>query len=883
MIWHSADKDQVCTELNVNTETGLYFDEVQSRTKVYGKNIITNKANKTFAERINEQLKATGTIILLVATVLSFAINIIFPEGSILEPIMMLLLTALYAVIGAAERHKAKEMFESLKSSAATSVTVKRGKATAIIPATELVPGDIICLSEGDYIPADARIIECKNFHCDESAITGERVPAEKQSDIVLEDITPLEDRINMVYSGCSVKSGEATAVVVSTGMNSEIGRVETINEVDKTVSSSPLKARMISASSKILVILLALCGVVFLIGLVGLLINRESFSIRFISLVSSVATLFASLIPESLIAATSVIIAINIKKAATKKSIIKNLSTLENLGSVSVICCDKTGNMTNNQNKVCYIYDGENLCDYEQSANNLPSSAASLLTLASICNNATLSFENGKPIASGQPAEAAIVTAMAESFKRGKEDLDSTCPRLACLPFDKSRRLMTTVNMIEGKIYAITKGAPEVLMKKCLAFDEQKASKCLEALASKGLRIIAIAYKQLDELPLNPIAEEIEVDLTFSGLIAISDPIYSDAKAAVSASKNAGVRTIMVTGDHILTASAIATELGILYAGMTAITSEELALVSDEELINRIDGISVFARITPDDKVRIINALQAKGETVIMTGDGIEDAKALEIADIGCALTQGGTDIAKNASDITLEDDKYSTIVEVIKLGKATFNNIRKAAQYILSTYLGLIIAAIIMVAFGTMVLPSSAIIWTSLLASTIPAFAIGSESAEKSAMNTPPRDKKEFFFTNQVMIDIIWQSVVLAVVTIFGFFIGKAASDDISYAQTISFIVLSLGSALHSFNLRSTSESLSKDIIKSKEMLVSFALCIALLLIATLTPVSALLGLVAVTQKGWLVAILLSVIPVIICEVVKLGKKLLVIIKQD
>ena len=837
-------------------------------------------------ERFSEQFKSTGAIILFVATLISLASNLIFQKESLAEPISMLLLTVIYASIGAIERHKANEMYEKLQSSAAANATVKRGKNTSTISATELVPGDIIFLSAGDYIPADARIIDCKNFYCDESYLTGDRVPAEKQSDILLEDITPIEERINMVYSGCSVKSGEATAVVVSTGMNSEIGRIETINEVDKTVSSSPLKARMISASSKILVILLALCGVVFLIGLVGLLINRESFSIRFISLITSAATLFAALIPESLIAATSVIISISLKKAASKKSIIKNLSTLESLGNISVICCDKTGNMTSNQNKVAYIYDGENICDYSETYENLSPSAASVLSLAAICNDATLQFENGKPIASGQPAEAAIVTAMAESFKRGKDDLDSTCPRLNCLAFDKQIRLMTTINMIDGKVYAITKGAPEIIIEKCLSFDKEKAYTCLEGMATRGFRVIGVAYKLLDSTPLTPTAEEIENELIFSGLIAISDPIYEDAKESVALSKNAGVRTIMVTGDHLLTASAIATELGVLYAGMSAISSEDLAKMSDEELENKIDGISVFARITPEDKLRIVKALQAKGETVIITGDGVEDSKALSTADIGCALGEWGTDVAKNASDITLQDDKYSSIVEAIKLGKTAFYNIRKAATYILGTYLGLIISSLIIISvFGIIPLPNAAIIWISMVVATIPAFAIGSEPAEKSIMNTPPRDKKEFFFTKDVMIDIFWQSGTIGIVTALGFILGKAMNGGNAAAgYTLCFIVLSLASALHSFNSRSANESIIKvGLIKNKEILVSFVICIALLLIATLSPVSSLFGLVSISSNCWSVGILLAVIPVIICEAVKLVRKLLSIIKED
>ena len=886
MIWHSADKELVCNELLVNTETGLYSEDVENRRNLYGSNIITNKSGKTFLSRFYEQLGGTGAIVLIVASVLSLANNLIFRVGSIAEPIAMFILTLLYAAAGAASRHSATEIYENLKNTASPSATVKREKEIITIAATELVPGDIIILKSGDYIPADARILECKNFHCDEFFITGSSVPEEKQQDAILDDITPIEDRINMIYAGCSVYSGEATAVVVSTGLSTEIGRNEVINKVDKSKSSSPLKARMISAAGKIAVAVIIMCGLIFLVGLIGLLINRESFSIRFITLISSVLTLFASLIPEFLIAATGIIITISIKRAASKKAIIKNLATLETLGNTSVICCDKTGNMTKNINSISFIYDGEKICDYIANKDNLPPSAANVLTLAAICSDAELRFENAKPIALGQPAEAAIVTAMAESFKRGKEDLDSTCPRLAIIPFSQDRKLMTTVNMIDSKIYAITKGAPETLMEKCLSFDKQNAENTIREFAAKGYRVIAIAYKQLLEAPLNPQASELECELNFAGLIAISNPVSDDAKKSTALAKAAGIRTIMVTGDHLLTATSAANELGILGDGYTAITSDELSKLSDDQLLQKIDTISVFARIAPSDKLRIVNALKEKGETVIMTGDGVKDAVALNLADIGCALGEWGTDVAKSVSDITIEDDKYSTIVEAIKEGKSAFYNIRKAAQFILSNYIGELLAILVcMIIFGFFPISLPALVWINLIIATIPAYSIGCEPAEKFVMSTPPRDKNEFFFTKDVITETLWQGGILAIVTALGFIIGKIANGgDITAGYTVCFITLALSSALHALNLRSIKDSFIKiGLFKNKESLASIGICILLLLIATLTPVNVLLGLKTVSTNSWLIAILLAVIPVILCEGVKLAKKLWIAIKED
>lgn len=886
MIWHSADKEQVLRELNVNTELGLNSDEVIERRGIYGKNTITNKHGKSFLTRFTEQLSGTGAIILFICSALSLASQLIFSVGSILEPIMMLVLTVAYAAVGAFERHSANVVHEKLKSTTTTSVTVKRDGENINISADELVPGDVILLFAGDYIPADARVFECKNFYCDESAITGSFVPEEKQGDSVLDDITPIEDRINMVYAGCSVCSGDAAAVVVATGINTELGRTETISKVDKTVSSSPLKARMISAAEKITVALLIICGLIFFVGLVGLLINRENFAIKFLALVSSVGTLFASIIPEFLIAATAVIISISIKKAADKKAVIKNLSTLETLGNVSVICCDKTGNMTEKKNSLAYIFDGESICDYKENSQNLPAPCANLLTLAALCSDATVYFENGKPIADGQPAEVAIVTAMAQSFKRGKEDLDSTCPRLCSLPFDKERRLMTTVNMIDSRVYAITKGAPETVLSKCLPFDKQKAEDALRELTSKGLRVIAVAYKPLAEAPLNPTVEEIECELNFSGLVAISNPISDEAKASVATAKSAGIRTIMVTGDHLLTATATANELGILGDGYAAMTSSELVGLSDDELAQKIDSISVFARITPNDKLRIVNALKTKGETVIMTGDGVEDAAALNLADIGCALGEWGTDVAKSASDITLKDDRFSAIVDAIKEGRTAFENIRKAAHFILSAYIGELIAVLIsMIVFGISPLTCASLIWINLIIATIPAFAIGSEPTESFVMNIAPRDNKKFFFTKELLIEMFWQGGLLGIIIALGFILGYLANGgNIAAGYTVCFITLALCTSLHTFNVRSVKDSfINLGILKNKELLIGIGICVVLLLIATLSPISYLLGLAKVAARDWLIAILLSVMPIVIGEGVKLLRKLLEIIKED
>ena len=886
MIWHSADKEQVFLELNVNTEQGLSSEEAAARRGIYGKNIITSKQDKSFLIRFIGQLTGTGAIILFVSAALSLASHLIFNVGNILEPIMAFVLTVAYAAVAAFERHSASDMHEKLKSTAAASATVKRDGEILTLSADELVPGDIILLSAGDYIPADSRIFQCKNFYCDESAITGSFVPEEKQWDGFLDDITPIEDRINMVYAGCSVCSGEAAAVVVATGMNTELGRTETISKVDKTVSSSPLKAKMISAAEKITIALLIVCGLILFIGLIGLIINRENFAIRFLALISSVGTLFAALIPEFLIAATAVIISISVKKAANKKAVIKNLTTLETLGSVSVICCDKTGNMTEKENELAYLYDGESICNYTESSQNLPSSCANLLTLAALCSDATLYFENGKPITQGQPAEAAIVTAMAQSFKRSKDDLDSTCPRLAVIPFDKSRRLMTTVNMIDSRVYAITKGAPETVLDRCSPFEKQKAEDALRELTGKGLRVLAVAYKPLAEAPLNPTAEEIECLLNFSGFIAISNPISDEAKNSVALAKEAGIRTIMVTGDHLLTAVSIANELGIMGDGYTAMTSSELEKLNDDELSEKIGGISVFARITPADKLRIVNALKQKGETVIMTGDGVEDAVALQLADIGCALGEWGTDVAKSASDITLKDDKFSAIVDAVKEGRTAFHNIKKAAHFILSVYIGELIAMLIsMIVFGVSSLPSAALIWINLIIATLPAFALGSEPGESFGMKLPPRDKKEFFFTKELITEMLWQGGLIGIIMAAGLILGYLANaGNMTAGYTVCFITLAISMSLHTLNVRSIKDSfITLGILKNKELLISIGVCTVLLLVATLSPFSYLLGLAKASSRDWLIAILLSVIPVVVCEGVKLTRKLLTVIKEE
>lgn len=885
MIWHSSSRQDVCAELNTDAENGLYFEEAEKRLKHSGKNIVTDRPPKPFYQRLVSQLSLAGFIVLTVFSAISL-VTALALDGNVLDAVTLFLLAVIWAVIGAAARHYSAEVSYSLKSIDVPQIKVIRDKQEITLPADELVVGDIMVISEGDYISADARLIESKNLHCDESLITGDSVPVEKIAESILDDIVPLNERSNMIYSGCKVCSGEGVAVVTATGNDTEQGRIEKIKKIDKTVSSSPLKARVITVSSRLTVVAAAACGLVFLTGVIGLLFDRSDFAAKFIEFATVCAALAVAVLPQALVIATEFIVSANLKKSAKRQILIKKPFVVEELGNVSVICCDKTGNMTEGKMAVERLFDGNSFCDYESNINPLPSSFANLLTFASICNDATLSFENSIPIASGDPNDAAIVYAMARSFKHSKDELDGKYPRLGLIPFTRARDMMTTLNMIEGRVYAVTKGAPEEVLARCNNIDKDLLNKAVNDMAGDGLRVLAVAYKPLDEAPLHLIPEEIEQDFYFSGLIGISDPISPSAIKEVENCKNAGVRTVMVTGDHLLTASAAAQKLGILQGDTKAVSHEELEKMSDGELAEQIKSISVFARATANDKLRIVRALQACGERVIMTGDGTMDQEALAEADIGCSFGKVGSDVAKTSSDMTVLDDRFASIAQAVVHGRVIFSNIRKALHYILCCDLALIFAFLLTVLiFGTAPINATELLVLSFIFTTLPAFALGDEGADAEILCSCPRDKKEEFLNKGIFIEMLWQGGVIGASAFAGYLLGSLIDGgSAALGKATAFTVLLLATLFLSFTARSVKESfMSLGAFANKKLLVSAGITVFILIAITLTPLRFMFGIPEMSGKIWLIAIILSVMPLMVCEGVKLVRKLLIQIKNE
>lgn len=874
MIWHSSSAEDVLLELNTDPDEGLFSDEADDRIAACGKNRLAGREKKSIVRRFFEQLSDFTVIILFIAAAISLGMNFLTDQKDWGEPVVILAIVILNAVLGVVQEAKAEAALDALKSTAAPGAKLRRDRVVKTVPSEEIVPGDILLLEAGDYIPADARLIECFNLHCDESALTGESIPIEKRADALLEDITPVADRINMVYSGCTVTAGRATAVVTATGMNTEIGRIATM--IDSTEDSeTPLKARLRDLGKILGILALAICGVIFLIGILEAFFSADRANItgRVIELFMTAVSLAVAAIPESLPAIVTVVLALGVRKMVKKNAIVRRLPAVETLGSASVICSDKTGTLTQNRMTAVRLYDGKNLLTLGE--DEISPDAVRLLTYGALCCDATVRVERDREIPIGDPTEVGIVSAALAYTHRTKEEIDSTCPRLGEIPFSSERKRMTTVHMIDGAVYVIVKGAPDVLLPLCTAEHFGEAAGVNEALAGEALRVLAVGYKKLDEMPVNLLPEELEKDLTFCGLIGMIDPPRREAIEAIRLCKKAGIRPVMITGDQILTATAIARQLGMFEADSLAVTGAELSAMSEEEFAEKLDRIAVYARVTPEDKIRIVEAWKARGETVAMTGDGVNDAPALKAADIGCAMGQNGTDVAKGAADMILTDDNFATIVTAVREGRGIYDNIRKAVHFLLSCNLGEVLTVFFgMLFFRGSPLAAVQLLWINLVTDSAPALALGAEPAEYDVMERKPRDKKESFFAGRLGITAAWQGAMVAALTLIGYAYGAARYPYAAalHGSTCAFTVLSLSQLAHAFNARSLRHPGSViGWFRNKALWLAVGISLALVLIALFTPLAGLLGLTFLSPRDWAIVIILSCLPLLVGEMVK------------
>lgn len=871
MKWYSEPLEQVVKALGTNVKEGLFKEEAVRRTEQYGPNKLNEKPPRTFFQRFLEQMKDVMILILLLAAAVSLGLSIYHAakgqEADWIEPIVIVLIILINGILGVVQESRAEAALEALKKMSAPQARVKRGGTVEFVSSAELVPGDIILLEAGDLVPADCRIVESASLKSDEAALTGESVPVDKFADADIKEDASLGDRINMLYSGCSISYGRGTAVVVETGMKTEMGKIAAMLEGEET-GTTPLQNKLAQLGKYLGVLALFICGIIFTIGIIDNLPLLEMFM--------TAVSLAVAAIPEGLPAIVTIVLAIGVQRMVAKNAIIRRLPAVETLGSTSVICSDKTGTLTQNRMTLVKAYAGGEVSDL--SGNEQPE-VKNLIKLSTLCTDGTVEIVDGTEKHIGDPTETAIVAA-ALRLGLTKDVLKTDSPRLGEIPFDSDRKLMTTINRIDGKNVVIVKGAPDILFGRCISGDIPAAVKANESMARDALRVLAVGYKIIEEIPASFEPQELENNLTFLGLVGMIDPPRPEVLMSIKECDSAGIRTVMITGDHIITASAIARELGILKSDDEAITGAALAAMSEEDLMKNIRKYRVYARVTPTDKIRIVKAWQAAGAIVAMTGDGVNDAPALKAADIGCAMGITGTDVAKGAADMTLTDDNFSTIVTAVKEGRGIYDNIRKAVHFLLSCNLGEIVTVFIaMLLWKESPLLPIQLLWVNLVTDSLPALALGMEPVEFDVMSRKPRAKGESIFANGVGLSAVLQGSMIGILTLIAYFIGTRTNIQnagIPLGETMAFAVLALSQLVHAFNIRSTHSLFKVGFLSNKQMVGAFFASLALMLLVLFVPfLQGVFEVITMHQTAWLIVIALAIVPFFVCELTKLLRR--------
>ena len=861
-LWHSKTTKEVLDQLNVTAQSGLTDSEAKNRLDKYGSNELKSAEKESLFMRFLDQMKDPMIIVLLIAAVLSFVSS---GFTNWVDSVIILLIVIVNAVISISQEDNAEKALEALRKMSAPLAKVIRNGSLTRVETNLLVPGDIIVLEAGDLVPADARILECANLKADEAAMTGESVPVSKNALDSLPEDTALGDRKNMVISSTVITNGRATCVVTSTGMETEVGQIAgmLMNEED---SETPLQKKMAEISKVLSVICLGVCVVMFF---VGLLYQRPILEI----FMSAVALAVAA-IPEGLAAVVTIVLALGVQRMVKRNAIVKKLPAVETLGCASVICSDKTGTLTQNKMTVVDVWTLR------------PDERPLALTIGALCNDTTLTYaEDGSPKTAGDPTETAFVDI---ACKEGldKNEIEKTMPRQAELPFDSERKMMSTIHpLADGGYRVMVKGAPDVLLGRCIVSGEDSQSVLARnsEMASRALRVLGVAYKDIPSIPGELTSEGLENGLTFVGLVGMIDPPRLEVKQAVAECYSAGIRPVMITGDHKLTAVAIAKELDIFRDGDLAMTGEELDAISQDELNQKVDQYSVFARVSPEHKMRIVKAWQFKGKVVAMTGDGVNDAPALKVADIGCAMGITGTDVAKGAADMILTDDNFSTIVHAVEQGRGIYSNIKKSIQYLLSCNIGEIITIFIATAlnFHQMPLIPIQLLWLNLVTDSLPALALGMEPVEAGIMNEKPRDPKDSIFAHGFAASMVFYGVLVGAVTLCAYMLGEYVLSDPDTADgiacTMSFATLVFCELTRAFAVRSERHSIFTIGVFSNSMMnKAFAVGLILqLAVLLLPPLQGVFGVMSLNAAEWGVVILLALVPLLVSEIYKAVRK--------
>jgi Ca2+-transporting ATPase len=897
--WFAKDVNEVEQQLGTNLKKGLNNAEVKKRQEKYGFNELKAAKKKTLLQRFLDQFKDFSIIVLIIAAIVSGAVGIANGEG-VTDTIIIMIVVIVNAIIGVSQEAKAEKSLEALQKLTDHAAKVIRNENITVISAKELVPGDIVVLDTGDYIPADLRVIEAVNLKAQESSLTGESVPVEKNIEKIENNEVGIGDRVNMLFSSSLVTYGRGKGIVVETGMTTEVGKIAgMINDVEK--QETPLQTKLNKLGKTLGIVALAICVFIFIVGLIQ---GKEP-----IGMFMTAVSLAVAAIPEGLAAVSTIVLAIGVQKMVKKNAIVKRLPAVETLGSATVICSDKTGTLTQNKMTVKKIFWNDAIRDLDNiGENEIDEELKKLVYANMLCNDTKISNEGEL---TGDPTETALVD-MAFKLDFDPSIYDRT-PRIEEVPFDSERKLMTTVNKVDDDYVVYTKGGIDELLKRCNSYEINnnvnndlgayinKIRQENEKMAKEALRVLGCAYKVIDHFPSKEEMKNIENNLTFIGMVGMIDPPRQEAKVAVEKCKTAGIKTVMITGDHKITATAIARELGILENDDEAITGQDLENMTDEELEKNVRHYSVYARVSPEHKVRIVKAWQKNGEIVAMTGDGVNDSPALKTSDIGCAMGVVGTDVAKEAADVILTDDNFATIVSAVEEGRRIYDNILKVIQFLLSSNIG----EIVVLFLATLLTPLFAnwfgitdithleillpihILWINLVTDSLPALALAFDPANSDIMTRKPAKPGKGIFTKAMTWRIIYQGIMIGLLTLAAYAIGLATTNEpingltleqskIEVGQTMAFVTLALSELVHVFNVRDNKKSIFKTKVFNNKKLVwaiiaSAALMFVILLIE---PLRNIFSIPILPTQNILELVCLIFAPIVIVEIFKLLK---------
>lgn len=861
MIWHSASLTEVLNELSVDKNNGLANGEAAERLENYGKNEIDIVEKKSLIKRFLAQFKSKTLNCLIIISVVSIIVSLFYDLPNAFMPLLLIGIVVANAVISAFHLYLCDTTFDGIKSITNPMVKVLRDGIEKTVSSENLVRGDIILLSEGDYVTADARLIEAHELRCNESALTGEEVPVEKNADAILEDITSFESRSNMVFAGTTVVHGNAKAVVVATAYDTENGKTAAINEQIGS-KKLPIESELDTIGKFINISILVVCLLVFAINLIqNLSVSTQTpFAVTTISVVLNALALAVAAIPESLPAIATIVIAIGTGRILKDKIIVKENKAFETIGKTNVIITDKTGVLTHKDMELVKVFDGKEMFDL--GADPMNESVSVLLRLAAVCS--TLYNDT---------TEKAIKKACFKYNSITETDLLGLMPKISHIPFDSARKSMTVITMINEKPYAIVKGAPEILAHKCNNCNAEEILKLNEQLANEGYRNVCIAMRPLSEIPANPQADEIECNLTFIGLLSLKESIRKSAIDEIKLCKSAKIHTVMVTGDNLNTAKSIAIQLGILSDDSQAITGAELQEMSDEQLVENIHKYTVFARILPSDKLRIVKAWQTKKAVVTVTGDNLSDADSLATADVGCAIGKYGTDVAKGNADIIILKNNFGSIVSAIKESRGFFSNIKKAVYYLLSCNIAeLLLVLLGVIIFGNPILVAAQLLLINLLTDCAPAISFSMEKAENSVMKKRSFEKVRRILEWKALTVLLLQSLCIAVLVLVSYGIGTLFSQAV--ATTMAFATLGIAQGIHCFNNKLEGSIFNKEVFSNSFMNKAVFTVLFVVIFLVFTPVGHIFGLKILSFAQFLIALGLAAIILPFSELLKFLK---------